>query len=250
MIDTVIVSGGDIQSDFALDFLEKNAEKAGKENLRLIAADRGLEFFLEQQMVPDVVIGDFDSLSEEGKVFLEVPVEMKKNSEIPYGGMTNWKVQKENREEKKEVEIVRLRPEKDDSDTQSARKYAIRTCAKEIAILGVTGKRVDHLMANFGLFILAQKQGVSVTLVDCYNYMKLIPSGTVLKKSEQFGKYVSFFQLVGDVTGLTLEGFKYPLSNYHLTMADSGLTVSNEISSESARVIYDTGTLLMIMSRD
>lgn len=250
MIDTVIVSGGDIQSDFALDFLEKNAEKAGKENLRLIAADRGLEFFLEQQMVPDVVIGDFDSLSEEGKVFLEVPVEMKKNSEIPYGGMTNWKVQKENREEKKEVEIVRLRPEKDDSDTQSAMNYAIRTGAKEIAILGVTGKRVDHLMANFGLLVLAQKQGVSVILVDCYNYMKLISSGTVLKKSEQFGKYVSFFQLGGDVTGLTLEGFKYPLSNYHLTMADSGLTVSNEISSESARVIYDTGTLLMIMSRD
>ena len=41
MIDTVIVSGGDIQSDFALDFLKKNAEKAGKEKIRLIAADRG-----------------------------------------------------------------------------------------------------------------------------------------------------------------------------------------------------------------
>lgn len=44
MIDTVIVSGGDIQSDFALDFLKKNAEKAGKEKIRLIAADRGLDF--------------------------------------------------------------------------------------------------------------------------------------------------------------------------------------------------------------
>ena len=52
------------------------------------------------------------------------------------------------------------------------------------------------------------------------------------------------------MTGLTLEGFKYPLSNYHLTVADSGLTVSNEISSESAKIIYDKGTLLMIMSRD
>ena len=240
MIDTVIVSGGDIQSDFALDFLKKNAEKAGKEKIRLIAADRGLEFFLEQQILPDVVIGDFDSLSEEGKEFLEVPAGIK----------TNWKVQKQTGEEKKEVEIIRLRPEKDDSDTQSAMNYAIRTGAKEIAILGVTGKRVDHLMANFGLLVLAQKQGASVTLVDSYNYMKLVSSGTVLRKSEQFGKYVSFFQLGGDVTGLTLEGFKYPLSNYHLTVADSGLTVSNEISSESAKIIYDKGTLLMIMSRD
>ena len=248
MTDTIIVSGGDIQSDFALDFLEKKIKE--NEKICLIAADRGLEFFLEHQILPDVVIGDFDSLSEEGKEFLEVPAGIKTNSEIPYGGMTNWKVQKQTGEEKKEVEIIRLRPEKDDSDTQSAMNYAIRTGAKEIAILGVTGKRVDHLMANFGLLVLAQKQGASVTLVDSYNYMKLVSSGTVLRKSEQFGKYVSFFQLGGDVTGLTLEGFKYPLSNYHLTVADSGLTVSNEISSESAKIIYDKGTLLMIMSRD
>ena len=46
MIDTIIVSGGDIQSDFALYFLKKNIEKAGRENIRLIAADRGLEFWI------------------------------------------------------------------------------------------------------------------------------------------------------------------------------------------------------------
>ena len=56
MIDTIIVSGGDIQSDFALYFLKKNIEKAGRENIRLIAADRGLEFFLDYLILPDVVI--------------------------------------------------------------------------------------------------------------------------------------------------------------------------------------------------
>ena len=242
MIDTIIVSGGDIQSDFALYFLKKNREKAGRENIRLIAADRGLEFFLDYLILPDVVIGDFDSLSEDGKNFLEM-----QNEDIPYGGMLEWKLQKG---EGKVVEVVRLRPEKDDSDTQSAMNYAIQNGAKEIVILGVTGNRVDHLMANFGLLILAQKQGAEVALADRYNYMKLISSGTILKKSEQFGKYVSFFPLGGDVTGLTLEGFKYPLDKYHLTTADSGLTVSNEISEEYAKVTYESGTLLMIMSRD
>lgn len=242
MIDTIIVSGGDIQSDFALYFLKKNIEKAGRENIRLIAADRGLEFFLDYLILPDVVIGDFDSLSEDGKNFLEM-----QNEDIPYGGMLEWKLQKG---EGKVVEVVRLRPEKDDSDTQSAMNYAIQNGAKEIVILGVTGNRVDHLMANFGLLILAQKQGAEVALADRYNYMKLISSGTILKKSEQFGKYVSFFPLGGDVTGLTLEGFKYPLDKYHLTTADSGLTVSNEISEEYAKVTYESGTLLMIMSRD
>lgn len=242
MIDTIIVSGGDIQSDFALYFFKKNIEKAGRENIRLIAADRGLEFFLDYLILPDVVIGDFDSLSEDGKNFLEMQSE-----DIPYGGMLEWKLQKG---EGKVVEVVRLRPEKDDSDTQSAMNYAIQNGAKEIVILGVTGNRVDHLMANFGLLILAQKQGAEVALADRYNYMKLISSGTILKKAEQFGKYVSFFPLGGDVTGLTLEGFKYPLDKYHLTTADSGLTVSNEISGEYAKVTYESGTLLMIMSRD
>ena len=74
MIDTIIVSGGDIQSDFALYFLKKNIEKAGRENIRLIAADRGLEFFLDYLILPDVVIGDFDSLSEDGKNFLEAKI--------------------------------------------------------------------------------------------------------------------------------------------------------------------------------
>ena len=108
MIDTIIVSGGDIQSDFALYFLKKNIEKAGRENIRLIAADRGLEFFLDYLILPDVVIGDFDSLSEDGKNFLEMQSE-----DIPYGGMLEWKLQKG---EGKVVEVVRLRPEKDDSE--------------------------------------------------------------------------------------------------------------------------------------
>ena len=90
--------------------------------------------------------------------------------------------------EGKVVEVVRLRPEKDDSDTQSAMNYAIQNGAKEIVILGVTGNRVDHLMANFGLLILAQKQDTEVALADRYNYMKLIPSGTILKKSRTVWK--------------------------------------------------------------
>ncbi len=224
MTDTIIVSGGDIHSDFALDFLKKNINRTGRENISLIAADRGLEFFMKIGILPDVAVGDFDSLCAEGKKFLE----SKKN----------------------EMEIIRLKPEKDDSDTQSAMNLAVSRGAKDIAILGVTGRRVDHLMANFGLLILAQKKGVRVALVDRYNYITLAASGTVLKKKEQFGRYVSFFSIGGDVSGLTLEGFKYPLHEHWLTAADSGLTVSNEIKDEQAKITYTSGQLMMIMSRE
>lgn len=219
MKDTIIVSGGNIHKDFALDFLKKNKT----ENTCLIAADRGVEFFMGTDLEPDVAVGDFDSLSAEGAKYMETL---------------------------KHTEIRRLKPEKDDSDTQSAANYAIEQGTERIMILGATGNRIDHLMANFGLLMLGKTKQVQIVLVDAYNYMSLIESGMILKKEEQFGKYVSFFPIKGEVTGLTLKGFKYPLNSYTLKVEDSGLTVSNEISDPEAEVTFETGKLLMIMSRD
>ncbi len=215
----IIVSGGNIQRDFALDFLKKNKT----EKVDLIAADRGVEFFKGTDWQPEVAVGDFDSLSAEGALYLQ--------------GL-------------RETEIMRLKPEKDDSDTQSAVNFAIDRGAERITILGATGNRIDHLMANFGLLVHGRNRGADIILVDQWNYMKLIESHTVLKKEEQFGKYVSFFSLEGDLTGLTLRGFKYPLNKYHLKVSDSGLTVSNEIVDEEACVEFDAGSLLMLMTRD
>lgn len=219
MKDTIIVSGGNIHKDFALDFLKKNKT----ENTCLIAADRGVEFFMGTDLEPDVAVGDFDSISAEGAKYMETL---------------------------KHTEIRRLKSEKDDSDTQSAANYAIEQGTERIMILGATGNRIDHLMANFGLLMLGKTKQVQIVLVDAYNYMSLIESGMILKKEEQFGKYVSFFPIEGEVTGLTLKGFKYPLNSYTLKVEDSGLTVSNEISDPEAEVTFETGKLLMIMSRD
>ena len=91
---------------------------------------------------------------------------------------------------------------------------------------------------------------MQVALVDEQNYLCLAESGTRLFREKQFGKYVSFFPVGGEVKGLTLEGFKYALNGYDLTVADCGLTVSNEIQEDEARISYKKGSLLMIMSRD
>ena len=219
MKDTIIVSGGNIQKDFALDFLKKNRT----EHTCIIAADRGVEFFMGTDLKPDIAVGDFDSLSKEGEAYMETLIN---------------------------TEILRLKPEKDDSDTQSAVNYAIEHGAGKIMILGATGNRIDHLMANFGLLMLGKLKDVQIILADKYNYMCLIENGTILKNEEQFGKYVSFFPIGGEVCNLTLKGFKYPLDGYCLRTEDSGLTVSNEFREANAEVTFDSGTLLMIMSRD
>ena len=224
MIDTIVMSGGNIQDDFALGFLKKRIKEGGRESLKLVAADRGMEWFMRNpEITPDLAVGDFDSLSPEGAAYME---------------------------SLEGLEIVRLCPEKDDSDTQSAVNHIMEKGARDILIMGATGTRLDHVMANIGLLSLGKDKGVRISLVDQWNYITLADSGTVLERDSQFGKYVSFFTVGGDVTGLTLKGFKYPLDKYHLTVSDSGLTVSNEIAEDTAEVTYDSGQLLMIMSRD
>ncbi len=223
MIDTIIVSGGNIQKDFALDFLKNQIRKIDNAIPVLIAADKGVEFFMDTEYAPAIAVGDFDSLSEKGRKYLRAH---------------------------KETEIISLKPEKDDSDTQSAMNLAIDRRARNILLLGATGTRMDHFMANLGLLSLGKKRGAKVAIVDANNYISLIPSGSVIKKEGQFGKYVSFFPVGGEVEGLTLVGFKYPLSRYHLKPEDSGLTVSNELIGDEAAVFYESGTLMMIMSRD
>ena len=48
MKTALIVSGGNIHKDFALDFLKKYPE----ENVFTVAADRGLDFFMETIWIP------------------------------------------------------------------------------------------------------------------------------------------------------------------------------------------------------
>ncbi len=225
MKEAVIVSGGNINGDFALDFLKQKTEAKGRDGICLLAADRGLEFFGKTSFVPDVAVGDFDSLSPEGQELLQ-----------------NFEGQG--------MAVCRLRPEKDDSDTQSALMQAVSMGMKRIFLLGATGGRIDHLLANLELLSLGEALGAEIIMVDEQNCISLIPSGTKLARESQFGRYVSFFPVGGDVTELTLTGFKYPLTGHHLTVTDCGLTLSNEITEDSGTVTYDRGSLLMIQSKD
>ena len=106
-----------------------------------------MEFFEKNGIRPDTAVGDFDSLSVEGQNYLKTLTD---------------------------TEVIRLRPEKDDSDTQSAACFAMDRGAKRIVILGATGNRIDHLLANFGLLVLGKERGAEISLLDPWNYMKLI----------------------------------------------------------------------------
>lgn len=215
---TLIVSGGYLEPEFACDYIKKHPCEL------IIAVDSGMEFFYEQGLIPDYIVGDFDSVKHEILHYFQ------------------------SLEQKKPV-ILQFQPEKDETDTELAMRTAIEKGTKMIHLLGATGSRVDHMMGNIHLLGAAMKRGVACWMVDKHNRIRMIEDGIILKQQVQYGNYVSLFPFTPQVCGLTLTGFKYPLDHYTLECYHS-LGVSNEIVEEKAEISFDEGVLLVIESRD
>jgi len=212
----VIISGGHIDDMFAVDWLKKNKYDC------MIAADSGMNFLHRNGIVPDIIAGDFDSVGNESLAYYQ---------------------------ELNDVQVLRLNPIKDDTDTEFVIREAIRRGAKEITLLGATGTRLDHVLANVYLLGIGLEEAVSIELVDKHNRIRMIDTGLEIKKEEQFGDFVSVLPVKGDAKGVTLEGMKYVLRDADIRCFSS-LGVSNEIVDEVAKLSLKEGALLVIESRD
>lgn len=212
----VVISGGHIDDAFAVGWLQKNTYD------KMIVADSGMNFLYRNGIVPDVVAGDFDSVSMESLEHFS-----KMNA----------------------VEMLRLNPIKDDTDTEFVIREAIRRGASEITILGATGTRLDHVLGNMHLLGIGLQKQVPIFLVDAHNRIRMIQGETELSKAEQFGDFVSLLPICGDVKGVTLRGMKYPLYDAVIP-SFSSLGISNEIVEQKASISVREGVLLVIESRD
>lgn len=215
---TVIISGGRIERDFALSFLENETFE------QFIAVDNGLRFCYDNQIKPTWIVGDFDTAAPELVEYYQT------QTDIP---------------------IRRFNPVKDSTDSQIAIELALDLGSSEITLLGGTGTRMDHVLGNIQSLMLAKKKGVSCVILDEYNRIQLIDGETRLKKSEQYGKYVSLLPLTTEVTGVDLTGFKFNLTGHTFTSTGSaGLGVSNEIIEDIAEIRVKSGIFVLIESRD
>lgn len=225
----IVVSGGSIDDKFARLVIEEQQRAAaadiseGQQNgVVLIAADAGMEFFYRNGMKPDIIVGDFDSVGGEALTYFR---------------------------SQPDIRMQELNPVKDDTDTEYAIRLAISMGAEQITLLGATGSRLDHVLGNIELLGIGLVEGVPITLLDASNRIRMIDKGISLRRSEQFGAYVSLIPYTSEVHHLTLSGFKYPLSDYCLKGFCS-LGVSNEILEEEAVIAFDGGILLVIESKD
>ncbi len=218
MKSCVIISGGRLDVQFASAFIEKEKPEI------LIAADKGLAFFEETGICPTQIVGDFDSLGE---------------TLLP-------------KYERLGVPIRKFNPVKDATDTEIAVRLGMELGAEKISILGASeGNRLDHLFGNVLTMMIPQQEGVDCFMVDAHNRVRILTKPVEIKKSEQFGKYISLIPLTTDVHGVTLTGFKYPLWDHRFNVQTTGsLGVSNELVEETGKIDFRSGILLMLECTD
>ena len=239
----LIVTGGFIDDEFTLDYVRKEVYDV------TFAVDKGLMFFDRNKMTPDYIVGDFDSVEEATLQEYEAAgtAHAGKRPLPDFGNSMDVAGS--------EPEIIRLNPMKDDTDTEHALVMALEMGAEKIDIFGATGTRLDHVLGNLQLLGFCLRRQVECRMIDPWNRIRLIDRETVLNRESQFGRYVSLIPYTPRVTGLTLTGFVYPLTDYTMSSfyvegADTISGVSNEIAENTARISLKEGILVVVESRD
>ncbi|MFC4597931.1 thiamine diphosphokinase [Cohnella hongkongensis] len=187
----------------------------------LIGADRGAEFLVRHGLKPDLALGDFDSVTADEKSRIARQAKQMLDCD-PY--------------------------DKDWTDTELALREALDRGYTRIVATGALGTRFDHTLGNVHLLRQAHERGAALTLVDEHNEIRLCAGRLRLEASEPY-PYVSLLPLTLEVTGVTLSGFRYPLSNATLKLGWS-LGISNVLEEEHGTIDIADGLLLVIRSRD
>ena len=209
---TIIVCSGSIM-DYAN--VGKYFEKADL----IICADGGASHLGKLGILPDILVGDFDSIGERDF-----------DSLLDAG-----------------VEVIRFPAEKDATDTQLAVQLAMDRGCDAVILLGATGTRLDHTMANVFLLKMLLEAGIKGIIADEHNEIQMINKSISLIREKDVK--ISLVPVDGKVTGVTTEGLYYPLNDATL---EFGTTrgISNEFAEDTASVVIKDGLLLVIKSRD
>ena len=199
--------------DLTVSEINKEAEDL------LIAADGGYDYCMLLGVTPDIIIGDFDSVSEDGLN------EMEK--------ITG-------------AEIIRLPKEKDDTDTLAALKVGLSKGYRKFNIYGATGGRLEHTIANMQCLLFLKEHEATGYLCDGTGLIFAIREESVSFRKEMSG-FLSLFSAGEKAQGVTIEGMKYTMKNGEITNTFP-IGISNEFIGEQGSISVNKGALFGIIS--
>ena len=178
----------------------------------VIAADGGLRHTKKLSILPDEILGDFDSLGYVPDTGVVYPVE------------------------------------KDDTDTMLAVRRGLELGFRRFVIYGgLEGRRLDHTVANFQTLGFLAQQGAVGFLVGKESICCGVKNAGMQFPREAEGDF-SLFCLGPDAKGVTIRNLYYEAENITLT-GFFPLGVSNHFTGEQAQVSVADGTVLAIWQR-
>jgi len=190
-------------------------KKMIKESDYVIAANGGSKHAKSFGLIPDVIIGDLDSISKKDYLFF-------------LNNGSNFK---------------KYHPIKDKTDIHLALEHAMESGFKEILLLCVFGDRLDHMLANIFLLMRAVEADINIKIVDEFHEIILICK---LGRIEgNIGDIVSLIPLTPTVSGIKLTGLKFAPKKGRLKMTET-LGISNVLTKKSATITINKGKLLLI----
>lgn len=188
---------------------------------QIIAADKGAEMAHRLGLVPDVLVGDFDSADPaviQALVDQGVPVE-------------------------------RHPVRKNQTDTELAVSVALSGSAASVILFGAMGNRLDHVIGSIDTLISIEAAGAIGWLVDPYNRLRLLTGPGRWPLALAPGTTVSLIPWCGSAGPVNLAGFDYPLKEAMLTPETAGRTLSNvAVEGEQCITVGKGRVLLDIVS--
>ncbi|MGV8904982.1 MAG: thiamine diphosphokinase [Acetobacterium sp.] len=183
----------------------------------IICADGGANFTRKIGLMPNMILGDMDSISDETLSYY------------------------------KDTEIRRYPVCKDETDTALAISHAIEIGATEVIIFGALGTRMDHSLGNIYLLTRFLKPGIQGMIVNEKNVIFLVENKKTLNLP--IGTVISLLPLGGEVEGLNIEGFKYPIANGKMTL-ENPYGISNVVIGKQQMISLKKGILLVDIPKD
>jgi len=187
-----------------------------------IGADRGAWYLYQHRVAMMLAVGDFDSLTSAEFEALQEHITAEN--------------------------IVHVRAEKDETDTELAIMFAQKQSVSCIKVFGATGGRLDHLLSNLWLMADPKFDDVveKLEIIDQTNSVTFLKAGhhSVLKHKNSH--YLGFMP-INDVKNFKIIDAKYPLT---LTENKYKMWSSNEFLNDRVHVSFDTGIIMVTQSID
>ena len=177
----------------------------------VVAADSGADVALGLGLVPDVIVGDFDSVTPAG---LAAAAEQR-----------------------------RFPADKDATDLALALAEARDRGAASITVLGGAGGRLDHFLANVAVLASEDLAGVRVDALMGPARLWVVRRQQTI--SGALGQVVTLLAHGGPATGVCTTGLRWALAGETLE-AGSSRGVSNVFTAPEATVTLESGVILAI----